>query len=200
VLSLGGANLLPITPIAQQNQVWSWASAAEMALRSAGLPQLAGGTYRCGIVASRFGSCQPNCAGCLAPVATGTALVRALEAYQQAVAGGTAAFEAGTAARLKPKAIVSMIRGQRRPIFAQVTPRGGGAFYPAGMRSHFALIVGIAGTGQQARLTVNDPYPYPEAANPYLATGVRTAEPGQYRISYGDFRERLGWRQSVVLR
>jgi hypothetical protein len=37
-------------------------------------------------------------------------------------------------------------------------------------------------------------------ANPYLATGERGAEPGQYRISYGDFRRLLGWRQSVVLR
>ena len=93
-----------------------------------------------------------------------------------------------------------MIGNQRSPVLAQIVPRGSGAIYPPGMSSHFALIVGIAGRGPQALLTVNDPYPYPEAANPYLATGARTAEPGQYRISYGDFRQRLGWRQSVVLR
>ena len=93
-----------------------------------------------------------------------------------------------------------MIRSERSPILAQVVPQGRRSFYPAGMTSHFALIVGIAGTGKQARLTVNDPYPYPEALNPYLATGERTGEPGQYAISYGDFRQRLGYRQSVVLR
>ena len=58
-LALGGPNLLPIAPIAQPNQVWTWASAAEMALRSAGLPPLPGGdTYRCNVVAARFGSCR----------------------------------------------------------------------------------------------------------------------------------------------
>ena len=204
-LSLGGPNLLPVPPIAQLNQVWSWASAAEMALRDAGLAPLPGAsTYRCGVVATRFGSCQADCASCLNPVATAASLVRALDAYQQEALAqgliGAPTFEGEAAARLKPGALRRMIRNQRRPVLAQVLPQGRRSFYPPGMSSHFALIVGIAGTGQQARLTVNDPYPYPEASNPYLATGERTGEPGQYAISYGDFRQRLGYRQSVVLR
>jgi len=84
-LALGGPNLLPIAPIAQPNQVWSWAPADEMALRSAGLPPLPGGdTYRCNVVAARFGSCEPDCAACLDPVGSASSLACALDAYQEA--------------------------------------------------------------------------------------------------------------------
>jgi phosphate transport system substrate-binding protein len=204
-LALGGRNLLPIPAIAPSNPVWAWASAAEMALRDAGLPTLgARVTYRCNVVAARFGSCEPDCAGCLNPVLTARSLVRALDAYQEAavalrlIDAPTLASEA--AARLKSGALRRMIRSERSPILAQVVPQGRRSFYPPGMTSHFALIVGIAGTGKRALLTVNDAFPYPEASNPYLATGARTGEPGQYAISYDDFRQRLGYRQSVVLR
>jgi len=122
------------------------------------------------VVASRFGSCQADCASCLNPVATAASLVRALDAYQQEALAqgliGAPTFEGEAAARLKPGALRRMIRNQRRPVLAQVLPQGRRSFYPPGMSSHFALIVGIAGTGQQARLTVNDPYPDPEASNP----------------------------------
>jgi phosphate transport system substrate-binding protein len=203
-LTLGGRNLLPIPAIAPSNPVWAWASAAEMVLRSAGLPALGGlGNYRCNVVAARFGSCEPDCAGCLNPVVTARSLVRALDAYQEEAVAlrliDAPALASEAAPRLKSGALRRMIRSGRSPILAQVLPQGRRSFYPAGMTSHFALIVGIAGTGKQALLTVNDAYPYPEALNPYLATGARTGEPGQYTISYDDFRQRLGYRQSVVL-
>lgn len=204
-LALGEHDLLPIAPIDPSSDIWAWASAAEMALRSAGLPPLEDGTtYRCSVVAARFGSCQPDCAACLIPVTGAASLVRALDAYQEQALGqglvGAQAFASEPAARLKSGALRRMIRNQRSPVLAQVVPRGGAGFYPPGMTSHFALVVGVAGRGQKALLTVNDPYPYPEPQNPYLATGARTAEPGQYVITYRDFRQRLGYRQSVVLR
>jgi cytochrome c2/ABC-type phosphate transport system substrate-binding protein len=204
-LALGGPNLLPLAPIAQHSQVWSWASAAEMALRFAGLSPLGGAvTYRCGVVAAHFASCAADCAACLTPVTTARSLVRALDAYQETALAQrlvtAPAIDPAAAPVLNAAALRRIIRNQRSPVLAQVMPRGGRTFYPPGMTGHFALIVGIAGSGPQAVLTVNDPYPYPEARNPYLGTGARTGEPGRYAIRYGGFRQNLGYRQSVVLR
>ncbi len=182
---------LGVDPIAQQTPEWCWAAASEMVLSYYNVPNLnPGRNYQCGVVGAQGGMCRINCAMCLNGGGTTQRVAEVIKAYVKAAAM-MADFNDGdinirTTGILSPQRIIDTIDADA-PIIAGITPNS--IPYPPGMgfSQHAVVIVGYDGNPGNLRVIINDPYPYPPYAVPYLQIGGQMLQPGQYEIPYVHF-------------
>lgn len=204
--SVSGSASLPITPIAQQTDVWCWAATAEMVFRAYGLPSVnAFGNYQCGIVAAYFGGqCTINCGLCVAPIGGMDQLQVVIDNY------GLVARQLGLPSPVltsdllfRPLTIreVKTEIDARRPIVAGIS--AGGFPFP-NFSQHVVLVVGYDANGAEPALIVNDPFPYDMPVyllagqpNPYTAHGAQQLQPGRYKISLKTFISSLVWANTI---
>lgn len=196
---------LSISPVVQQTPVWCWAAVTEMVLDHFGVENASPvGNFQCAVVAaagavSNRPDCYYDCGRCVVPAGTASNLIFWMESYSEVasqalgrqVADVNATYRSGA---LRKNAVVNEI-DDGNPVIAGISP--GQRISMRGGSQHVALIVGYEDDGNV--LIVNDPFPFADAGwtDPYAAAGAELIERGQYRISYGDFVQGLGWRESI---
>jgi hypothetical protein len=198
---IGGAPLpargaeLPIEPVVQRTRVWCWLAIGEMVFRHFEIPNLdVAGDFQCGIIGMISGErsrCARNCYGCERGSGSNAGVVAMLADYARLAGDRTVRYREGSVA--SPLAVMESIDAGR-PIIA-----GTSASRRRGTRDveHVALIVGYEVAGDGLHLVVNDPFPYAQAENPFLAHGGVELRERQYRIPYERFRDGLFWHWSV---
>ena len=200
------ARTLPITPIAQQTEVWCWAATAEMVFRHYGLPSVNPfGNYQCGIVAAYFGGpCLQNCGLCVSPIGSMSELNRVILNYG-IVARPVGIFSPVLSSRLLFRALsMAEVRTEidaGRPVVAGISA---GSFPYPNFSQHVTVIVGYEVNATESYLIVNDPFPYnlPQfvlqgRGNPYVFAGGVEVRPGQYRITYSSYTGFMAWGNSI---
>lgn len=200
------ADTLGIEPLAQDMANWCWAAVSEMVFTYYNVPALNNTNYQCGIVAGMFPACSVSCQICNLPAPDIAYLASVLKKYPMVAVNITGAPVGRIRSKISYSALTrSQIRDEidnGRPIVAAVAPSG---FSFMNQPRHVALIVGYEdgdGDNGEFALIVNDPFPYDlsmysHLTNPYIAAGGDLLEPGQYIISYSDFRQKLIWTQSI---
>jgi hypothetical protein len=198
-----GTRVLPLTPIAQQTEVWCWAASAEMVLRYYGLPNLnPAGNYQCGIVAVYYGPyspCWQNCFACVSAIGTASELQSLINNY------GFVASQFVPSRVLSSRLVFSALNfnatakeiDEGRPIVAGISPSG--YSYP-NISQHAVVIVGYQNDGNGQRILINDPFPYdafPGSPNPYLAVGGARVAAGRYSVTYSALVEQLRWGNTI---
>ena len=195
---------LPLSPIAQQTEVWCWAATAEMVFRYYGLPNINGaGNFQCGIVAAYYqGACAYNCGLCVSPIGGMTELQKLLVNYG-AVARAVGVNSPNLVSTLVFRALtVNEVVAEldaSRPIVAGISA---GSFPFPNFSQHVVVITGYDTRSTAPYLYVNDPFPYnlPQFSgrvNPYRAAGAIEVVPGRYRISYSAFVQQMAWGNSI---
>lgn len=196
---------LPISASVQQTPVWCWAAVGEMTLRYFGVPNLSPvGNYQCAVVAALGGVCFNSCAACVTTVSGTPQLAQVMEAYQsfafQFGFDGFQTFDAIPTGRLSPDEIIDEI-DEDLPVLAGISPSGMGEYYPPGMSEHVTLIVGYEVQGNVLWLKVNDPMPYGMFGyDPYIIAGAQPSGLGSYWIPYTTYVQRLGYKDSIIVR
>lgn len=198
---------LPIAPKFQQTPVWCWLAVGEMVFSHFAVPEV-NPNFQCGIVAAdsiatNMEMCSRDCSLCNVPVGTSREFAGMLVDYPRRAAAltgrKTPRVFATISGVLAVDAVASEIdRGS--PVVAGISPGGvSGAFQTS---AHVALIIGydLSTDPSKPRLRVNDPFPFPEAANPYLAAGASSPAAGSYSIPYETFQHALGWTESFLVR
>lgn len=198
---------LPIAPKFQQTPVWCWLAVGEMVFNHFAVPEV-NPNFQCGIVAAdsiatNMEMCSRDCSLCNVPVGTSREFAGMLVDYPRRAAAltgrKTPRVFAAISGVLGIDAIVGEIdRGS--PVVAGISPGGvSGTFQTS---AHVALIIGydLSTDANKPRLRVNDPFPFPEAANPYLAAGATSPAAGSYSIPYETFKHALGWTESFLVR
>jgi alkylhydroperoxidase family enzyme len=198
----GRSETLSILPVYQRTHVWCWAAVSEMIFRHYGLPNIdERDDYQCSIVKSVVkasgGQCASDCGNCVFPAVTMADLENNIHLYSLAVTNETHSrtrvMSVAMVNRLEPQYVAEQIRAGR-PIVAAIS--AGAPFY----YRHVALVIGIEGSGPNANLIVNDPFPFREAGrrDPYIAVGAKKVRPGQYSIQFQLFVERFKWTNSIL--
>lgn len=187
--------VLPIPPVLQQTPVWCWLAVGEMVFRYYDLPNAnPAGNYQCGIIgriSHPASPCSSNCFACVVPSGSNQGTLAMFGNYAHAMAGRTVTYvETGT---LPPAMLIAEIEAGR-PVLAGVSTTRRRAELDA---EHVALIVGYEARGGDLSVVVNDPFPYPADANPYLLHGGTVLELNQYRIGYDALRDGVFWHWSV---
>jgi hypothetical protein len=193
---------LGIDPIAQQTPEWCWAAASEMVLSYYNVPNLnPAGNFQCGIVGAQGGMCSVNCAMCLNGGGTTQRIAAVIQIYLNA-AKTMADFDnddlrVRTMGILSPQHIIDIIDDDA-PIIAGISPNS--IPFPPGMgfSQHAVVIVGYEGDHSNLRIIINDPYPYPPNAVPYLQIGGQMLQPGQYRLPYQYFVAMFHYGNSIT--
>lgn len=193
---------LDIPPVVQQTPVWCWAAAGEMALRHLNIPSLNPvGNYQCGIVATLGGNCWNDCSRCITPIGSTFNLARVLNSYQSILRQNGyqgRLFQTSPNRRLSFSELINEIEAGR-PVLAGISPSGMGKYYPHGMSEHVVVVIGYQNNGPVGQVLVNDPMPYGKFGfDPYLWIGADRVQGGRYRISYDQFVNLLGYKDSIV--
>ncbi|SJZ76447.1 Peptidase_C39 like family protein [Enhydrobacter aerosaccus] len=196
------AKTLDIDPVAQQTPEWCWAAASQMVLSYYNAPNLnPGGNFQCGVVGAQGGMCSYNCGMCLGAGGTTQRIAAVIQAYLMAAQMMTGFNDPGlhisTTGVLSPQEIIDMIDNDA-PIIAGISP--GSIPYPPGLgfSQHAVVVVGYTGTANALNVILNDPYPYPPYAVPYLQAGGQALQPGRYRIPYGLFLSVFHYGNSIL--
>jgi peptidase C39-like protein len=201
-----GANsaMLGISPVAQQTPEWCWAASAQMVFQHFGFPNLnPAGNYQCGVVAAQGGPCIANCGFCLNAGGTTYRVAAVMQMYavfaQQMTGFQSPNFRPQTSGILSPHQIISQI-DNGGPIIAGITPSG--VPYPPGLgfSQHAVVIVGYTGNAGNFNVIINDPYPYPPMAIPYVNAGGTMISYGQYVVPYALFTSVFRYGNSIVFR
>lgn len=186
--------VLPIAPVVQQTPVWCWVAVGEMLFRYYGVPAAnPAGDFQCGIIgrlSQPMSPCDRDCRLCIVPSGSNAGTLRMISTYTRRMVGREARFHEGN--RVAPDVFVSEIDAHRPVLVGMSSSRR-----TFGEAEHVALVVGYSMRGQTVDLVVNDPYPYPPQANPYLANGGAPMAANQYRIPYRAFRDALFWHWTV---
>lgn len=186
--------VLPIAPVVQQTPVWCWVAVGEMLFRHYGLPNVnPGGNYQCGIIgrlSPPMSPCDRDCGLCVVPSGSNLGTLRMISEYTRRTVGRDARYVESN--RVPAGVFVSEIDAHRPVLVGVSTNRR-----TFGEAEHVALVVGYARQGNAVDLIVNDPYPYPRQANPYVAHGGTVLAANQYRIPYASFRDGVFWHWTV---
>lgn len=196
------AVLLPIPPIAQQTPEWCWAAASQMVLQYYGFPNLnPAGNYQCAVVGAQGGPCAANCGFCLGAGGTTQRIAAVIISYAQVAAAWTHfvnnRFHPHTSGIMAPQQIAISIQNHA-PIIAGISPTS--IPFPPGMgfSQHAVVIVGYAQTSVGFAVIINDPYPYPPYAIPYLQAGGEMIRPQQYLIPFQMFVQVFHYGNSIT--
>jgi hypothetical protein len=193
ILVSGRANstVLSIPPIAQQAPEWCFAASSAMILNYLGYPNLnLAGDYQCGVVGAQGGSCAAFCGTCLDGGGTMPRVALIIRSYQiaamQMVGYENPTVNLRESGILSPGQIINQI-DNNGPILAGISP--GQVPYPPGfgVSQHAIVIVGYIGGPSNLNVVINDPYPYPTLADPYVASGAVKLQPGQYSVPFTIF-------------
>jgi hypothetical protein len=204
-------HVLQIAPVMQSLPVWCWLAVGEMAFRHFGVPQVQGPNYQCGIIgaisiATNYAQCASptSCALCAIPAGSTRDMIGMLADYPRRAAriSGSPAprLYATVAAPLSDSEMQAEIDASR-PVVVGISPSRAGLPAEFAAAQHVALVVGYEFPQQgPARFIINDPYPYPAPANPYLAAGGQPSGIAlQYVIASSALRSQLGWSDSFLL-
>ena len=198
------AEVLDIRPVFQNTPVWCWAAVGEMIFRYYDVPRLnIQADYQCGIINGLGGNCAVNCLNCVIPAGQMSNIAAMVEQFPVLVRQWTGRNAPDLRAEQDYSALdEDTVRDEidaGRPIIAGISPSG--MNYPDNIAEHVALIVGYEveeddDENEIVVLIVNDPFPF-SSFNPYLRAGGERVRPGQYRIAYDSFVDRLNWSESV---
>lgn len=189
--------LLDIYPVHQQTPVWCWAAVGEMIFRYYGVANINPvDNFQCGIIALVHPICSQNCGNCVIPAGSLGTMNEMLTGYPRfasRISGNSTHVTTSVSRRSLSFANLQQEIDQGRPVVAGISPSG---YRHPDVSEHVALIVGY----DADNIIVNDPFPFSSTAfsgDPYLAAGGNEIAPGQYRIEYAQFRQRLQWQESI---
>jgi hypothetical protein len=144
-----------------------------------------------------------NCGLCLNAGGTTQRIAAVMQLYAALARQMTGFFDPNfrvqTLGILAPQQIVSQINS-RTPIVAGISP--GSVPYPPGLgvSQHAVVIVGYDDTAGSFKVVINDPYPYPPMAIPYVNAGAAMIAYGQYLVPYELFVNVFHYGNSIVFR
>ena len=185
------ATVLPVPIVMQQAPEWCFAASSSMILEFLGFPNLNQvGDYQCGVVGAQGGICAANCPSCMNGGGTMQNVGMIVQNYMLAALQFTGfvnpTVHLNIAGLLPPQLIIQEI-DSGGPILAGISPSG--IPYPPGLgvSQHAVVIVGYNGNAINLIVVINDPYPYPPMADPYVAAGAVKLQTGQYELPLSTF-------------
>lgn len=198
---------LGIAPVVQATPVWCWLAVGEMVFRKFNVPPV-NPHYQCGIIgaisiSSNQAQCAKDCRLCNFPAGDATRLMGMLIDYprrasmlSRQTAPRLFVTHTNTLSAVEVKS--ELDRG--RPILAGINPNARPAVFAAS--AHVAIIVGYDDREDGLILIVNDPFPFSPSTwpDPYLANGALVLAPGQYKIPWETYVNKLGWAESFLVR
>jgi hypothetical protein len=189
-------NILAITPVEQQTQVWCWLATGEMIFRHYNIANLnPDGNFQCGIIGSIFynSPCYTNCfnSTCIRGSGSNANTVQMLKDYSWIASKKV--FNCREAFELSYLTIKDNIDRQK-PILCGISPNRRQYYMGA---EHVVLLVGYEVIDQTPYVIINDPFPYNSYDNPYLKANATVLRKNQYLIELRKFTNNLYWHWSL---
>jgi len=201
--------VLDVEPVEQATPVWCWVAVSEMVLRYYDVPNVnPGGHYQCGFiglnaVATNAQACNADCRLCNFPAGHANVLKSAFEEYPRRVALVKSERQPRLRMTIRARALsfdeVMEEIDNERPFIIGISPAGSPV---SNVSAHVAVIRGYKDEGGRSEVLVNDPFPFERAGspNPYLRAGGSREEDLSYWIDIEALKQRLAWRETMLVR